>query len=121
MRAIQRQDAARFYQEELRARRMLELPPFRQLVRLTLAGPREETLVSAATALAVCLRRAARRAGLEIVGPAPAVGQQRRGQRLWQLLLKGKRLPPLLEAIRTAIGPQRRFEGLRVRVDVDPY
>ena len=122
IRAAARQEAARFYRDELQTRRALGLPPFRQLVRLTLAGPRESALVEACGALAERLPSAVDGRGMEVIGPAPVMVQRRHGTRpMWQLLLKGRRLPPLLDALRRVIGPQRRFQGVQVRVDVDPY
>ena len=94
------------------------LPPFQQLVRLTLTGAAEETLLRASQALLERLQGVADAARWEAIGPAPALPHGRRG---WHLLLKGRRLEPMLSAVRRVLDRERRFEGVRVLVDVDPY
>ena len=116
--AVQRGDAERFYREELRARRTLGLPPCRQLIRLLITDGGEELVMRHATALGAALDAA----GAAVIGPAPVIGaHQRWGQHAWQVLLKGTRLAPMLALVRKVIGPQRRFQGVGVRIDVDPY
>lgn len=135
--AAQRHDYRQFYEEELRMRRRVKLPPFVHLIELTLLGSSRQRVTTAADALAAQLRRAAARqrlpaapkglgkssaaqAGITLLGPAPhRVPRLRRAYRMC-LLLKGRRVEPMMALLRETLQPGRRFHGLPVIVDVDP-
>jgi primosomal protein N' (replication factor Y) len=127
-------DYRRFYQEELRTRRRLDLPPFTRLIELTVTGSSRQRVEEAAGRLAAALRRASRRSslsagpstgqagrqGVALLGPAPHRIPRLRRRYRTLLLLKGRTLEPMVELVRKVLQPGRRFEGLPVAVDVDP-
>ena len=132
-------DYQRFYQEEIIMRRRLKLPPFVHLIELTLIGSSKQRVYESAQELATQLRRAGRRhhlpaparlaspneaagaqAGVTLLGPAPhRVPRFRRAYRMC-LILKGRRVEPMVELLRRTLQPGRKFRGLPVIVDVDP-
>ena len=121
-------DYRRFYEEEIRMRRSLALPPFAHLIELTVLGGSLPRVNESAQALAVALRRAcpersrgaARRHRITLLGPAPhRIPRLRRTHRVC-LMLKGREVAPIVAVLRTVLGPGRKFHGLPVLVDVDP-
>ena len=118
--AAQRHDYQQFYEEELRMRRRVKLPPFVHLIELTVLGSSRQRVTMAADALATQLRRGATRQRITLLGPAPhRVPRLRRAYRMC-LLLKGRRVEPMVTLLRKTLQPGRRFHGLPVIVDVDP-
>jgi len=113
-------DYRRFYEEELRMRRRLTLPPFVQLVEVTLRGSSRPRVVEAAEALATTLRRLIGRRRMTLLGPAPhRIPRLRRTYQMC-LVLKGTSAELIVTVLRGALQPGRRFRGMPVRVDVDP-
>jgi len=140
--AARHHDYQRFYEEELRMRRRLKLPPFTHLIELTLRGSSRQRVVEAAEVLAETLRRVMRHRRIThapvplsgvrkdatpvkpwsftLLGPAPhRIPRLRRAYQIC-LLLKGASVEPMVGVLRKALSPGRRFRGMPVRVDVDP-
>lgn len=113
-------DYRRFYAAEIRMRRQLQLPPFTDLVELTVQGASRQRVEEAAEQLAAVLRRALRGTRIRLLGPAPhRIPRLRRTYRTC-LLLKGPRAEPMVALLRTVLQPGRKFRGLPVIVNVDP-
>jgi len=118
-------DFGAFYEEEIRARRELNYPPFSRLVLVETTGESEEHVRGEAERFALALRASGLRAA--ILGPAPAViGKIDRRYR-WHLILKClKEEDPSLAAVREALRAatrqteQKRRRDVRLTVDVDP-
>jgi primosomal protein N' (replication factor Y) len=111
-----RHDVPRFLAGELERRRALGYPPFRQLVRVVVAGPEPEAPMRALEELRAGLPEAA-----DVLGPAPLL--RLRGRHRAQLVAKTER--PRAVAARAgrllaAAAPAMRRAGLTVVVDVDP-
>ncbi len=120
IRAAQHHDYRRFYEEEIRMRRQLRLPPFVHLVELTLLGQTLARVQEAARALADRLRHAGRASRITVLGPAPhRVARLRRTYRVC-LVLKHRDAGPMVALVRRVLEPGRKFRGLPVLVDVDP-
>ncbi|MBI3021903.1 MAG: primosomal protein N' [Candidatus Omnitrophica bacterium] len=118
--AARAHDYLQFYQEEIRMRRRLRLPPFVHLIELTLVGSSRQRVDEAAARLAALLRRAARRQRLRMLGPSPhRIPRVRRTYRT-RILLKGQAVEPMVAMLRRVLQPGRKFRGLPVIVDVDP-
>src|SRR3989338_1320938 len=118
--AASRHDYHAFYRAEINMRKRLQLPPFTQLVELTVQGGRRVRVEQAAQALADALRRRLSGRAMQVLGPAPHRLAVLRGTHRWHLVLKGKQVSPMLAAVRQALREGRRFHGLPVIVDVDP-
>ena len=107
--------------EEREARQALGYPPFARLARLRI----EHRLPSQAKALAIELARELDpilkiSPELELLGPSEAFLERAKGVTRWDLLLKAKKIEPLLRAIQVGrIWAEERKAS--IVVDVDPH
>jgi primosomal protein N' (replication factor Y) len=123
---VRSHDYKSFFAAEVEFRRALNYPPFSRLVNLRLEGPGAEEIENKAKGLADWLRAECRRqpttySGIEVLGPAPAPIAKLRGRYRWQILLKGRKSPPLLELAGRAKLTVPRSNRARLHIDVDPY
>lgn len=125
IRAAKSHDYRTFYAQEIAMRRRLALPPLTHVIELTLHGSSREKVEAAARGLAERLAQAgaSSRAGtpiFTILGPAPhRIPRVRRTYRMC-LIVKGKKVEPMVEVLRKTLQASRRFHGLPVTIDVDP-
>jgi primosomal protein N' (replication factor Y) len=115
-----------FFAAESEFRRMLNYPPYGRLINLRLDGPKMAAVEQQAQRLAAGLRQWLTRAEqgrepIEVLGPAPAPIEKLRNRFRWQILLKGKHSPALLELARQARPLVPRSPAVRLHIDVDPY
>ena len=82
-----RQDYDRFYESEIRIRRLRRLPPFADLFTITISGPDEGAVLRAAVRVRETLRR---RTEDEVLGPAPAPVVKVNNRYRYRILLVGK-------------------------------
>jgi primosomal protein N' (replication factor Y) len=117
-----------FFNEEMHFRQELGYPPHRRLILFQLAGNVEERTQEAAQLLAgkcreICRKRSELSQVLEILGPVAAPLGKVKGKYRWQLLLKSKKVAPLLDVGRQLVnwgyGEFKRF-GVSLTADVDP-
>jgi primosomal protein N' (replication factor Y) len=114
-----RHDVEEFLAGELERRRELGYPPFRHLVRVTVAGPAP----AGPTRVLEELRGELERSGgpADLLGPAPLL--RLRGRHRAQLLVKTdapRRVASRVAGLLAAAAPAMRRDGLAVSVDVDP-
>lgn len=83
-----RQDYGRFYEGEIRMRRLRRLPPFADLFTLTISGVEEGAVLRAAIGVRDVLRR--RFGDNEVLGPAPAPVLKVNNRYRYRVLLVGK-------------------------------
>ena len=83
-----RQDYGRFYESEIRMRRLRRLPPFADLFTLTISGAEEGAVLRAAIGVRDALRR--RFGDGEVLGPAPAPVLKVNNRYRYRVLLVGK-------------------------------
>lgn len=115
-----------FFAAESEFRRLLNYPPYGRLINLRIDGPKMADVERQAQALAAGLRElltrtAKYREQIEVLGPAPAPIEKLRNRFRWQILLKGKQSPTLLELAREARSLVPRSRAVRLHIDVDPY
>lgn len=100
------QDYESFYDDEIMLRRALIEPPFCDVAVITLQGPREELVKTAAAKLVAALGEAMGRTGpapYRVIGPFPAGLYRVAGNYRWRTLLKCKKTAPVRGAIRQSI------------------
>jgi primosomal protein N' (replication factor Y) len=115
-----------FFASEIEFRRALNYPPFSRLVHLRVEGGRAQEVQARAETLGKGLCEKHKqdpkiREQIEILGPAPAPIEKLRSRYRWQILLKGKKGPLLLEFANGAREILPRSHSTRLYIDVDPY
>ena len=115
-----------FFASEIEFRRSLSYPPFSRLVHLRLEGPDAQEVKAKAKMVGEELRNKRQREPklqdqIEILGPAPSPIQRLRSRYRWQILLKGKTSPPLLDLAGQARAILPGSRKTRLYIDVDPY
>lgn len=127
VRPVRDHDYESFYAEELGHRAALGYPPFGRLVHVLVSAAEQERASAAAQQLAEAARRAgasagdALRAGVELLGPAPAPIARLRDRYRFQILLKGACDAALLATARAVAAEALRVpSGVSASVDVDP-
>lgn len=116
------QDYGRFYRGELRLREADGYPPFMALARIIVNGMEREEVAQAASALAKALAEKLGQS-TEILGPAPAPYEKIKDRYRWHLILKGKSLEHMREALRAVLPAWEKSTPKTVyaQVDIDPY
>jgi primosomal protein N' (replication factor Y) len=112
-----------FYKREMKFRRQLLYPPFSHLVLLTIAGPKQDAVESSARSVSEVADRVSQGKEIEVLGPAPAPLLRIRGKYRWQVILKGKKVTCLHQALASLLEEledRHRVRGVKVIVDVDP-
>jgi len=116
-----------FASQELKTRRELGYPPFSHLIHVLAKGREEKAVIDAAGELTAALgdplrlQAAAHATRAQVLGPAPAPLELAHGYHRWQVILK---VSSVLKAHEMIIKPalrNRKFPGIQVIVDVDPY
>ncbi len=116
--AASKHDYDKFYEEEIKARRELQFPPFVNLVKLTVRARNEERSEAAARDLAQEIKKNAQ--SIKLAGPAQAPISRMRGYYRWNILLKGRDRKELCDILRKALSAFRKPSGVLIAVDVDP-
>ncbi len=112
--AAQKHDYIAFARGELASRKHHGFPPYRRLARFVTKNRSEEKARVEADQLAFALARAAYRMqkeDIELIGPAPCFTTRVRGEYLWQVIVAGDDLEPLLRSFPIPYG---------WTIDVDP-
>jgi primosomal protein N' (replication factor Y) (superfamily II helicase) len=115
-------DFDRFAEEELRSREGLSYPPFSRMIHLLFDGKTEDAVRRRAEACCDGLATFARRAGIELLGPAPMFLARLKGRYRWHLTLKGENSVSLHRLAQRALDsePPVGTTAVRIHVDVDP-
>ncbi len=115
------QDYRKFFEHEIRFRKLLQYPPFTVLANLIIGRRVEDDARSQAQALAGELGLLGKE-HVRVVGPAAAPLARLRGRFRFQILLKARARGRLLDVLRGALDAHRRqgHSERHVMVDMDP-
>ena len=116
VRAAVAHDYRGFVERELGARRDPRYPPYLRMARILLSSPAQAGAMAAAESLGEWLW-GRRRAGVEVLGPAPAPIEKLHGRFRWHVLLRG-RAAGIGQVLR-AVAENFRAGGAEVRVSLD--
>ena len=109
-----------FYKKEIALRKELLLPPFSNIITITLRSYKEERAESVAKELAQKLCKAKLAGCYEVAGPVPDMIYRLRRQFRWNVILKVKNLERVTEQLRDMLKRFRVSSGVRLAVDVNP-
>ncbi|TDQ86321.1 replication restart DNA helicase PriA [Dongia mobilis] len=118
MQALKSGDRDAFMAAEAEDRRAAGMPPFGRLAALILSGRDEAAVQQKARELA---RAAPHRAGITVLGPAPAPLALLRGRHRLRFLLKTRREIAPQGVLRHWLRGQKFPGDLRLQIDIDPY
>ena len=118
IRAVRNMDYDKFYNEELKLRRELHLPPSRHLVAIGLRGKSEDAVFEQAKQLYEKLD-GRRPKNIEIGDPHPDVNPKLRDKYRFTVTVKGKSVKSLLKLIKPALKEVKK-RNVIITVNVDP-
>lgn len=118
----QKQNYKSFYSLEIQQRKDMLYPPFNYLIRVIVSGFQEDTVEDITKKLNKYILTKYN-GQLEVYGPAPAPIQKIKQRFRWHLILKGKDLEILKNAVKWGyikIKNFRKDKSLRIVIDVEP-
>ncbi|MBP5464588.1 MAG: primosomal protein N', partial [Treponema sp.] len=121
-----RGDVDTFYQKELEQRQILSFPPYSRLLRLVFRSALPHEAQKAAEGAAQILRQELQAQGepqqeaFELLGPSQCPLELIAGNWRWQIILRGKKMPPLQRAATSFIWGYAAPRHVYIEVDVDP-
>lgn len=115
--AAAKHDYGSFYRQELKNREELDYPPFSQLISILISGPAQDRVAKTADDVAGFLGR---RLSQGVLGPAPAAINRLRGEWRYRILLKGKKLAELHDAVKETLQKVVIPGEINVTIDVEP-
>jgi primosomal protein N' (replication factor Y) len=118
---IDKKDARTWYLENERdLRRELRYPPFARLARLRIEGKDKSQTAIQARQLADAVQVwAQQEEGVDMLGPNEAAIEKVKDTYRWEILLKGKKIPPLHKVLHRVRCSQGSWTGSTI-IDVDP-
>ena len=123
IRCAAEQDFQRFYEEEIRMRRIRRYPPFADLFTITVSGTEEGVVLRAAVGVRETLRNLctdSQLSGSEVLGPAPAPVLKVNNRYRYRILLVGKNEKALRDRISWLLkefANDHAHRGLNIFVD----
>ncbi|MCK5014382.1 MAG: primosomal protein N' [Candidatus Omnitrophica bacterium] len=118
LKAVQTMDFSKFYREELKLRKELNLPPYRNLVALGLRGKKENIVFEQCSDLFERLKKKNPK-GIDISDPHPDAKPKLRDQYRYTILLKGRSVKSILALIKSALKEFKK-RNIVITVNVDP-
>lgn len=110
-----------FYERELEQRKILSFPPYSRLLRLVFRSPVPGEAEKAALGAAkIILGEFGRTMEFEILGPSQCPLEMISGNWRWQIILRGKKMPPLQRAASAFIRNYAPSGHVYIEADVDP-
>lgn len=109
-----------FYKQEIVLRKELFLPPFSNMIYLSLRSYKEERAKEAAQLLAKYLLNKRLPGLIQQDGPCQAVVYRLRRQYRWNIILRVKNLEEFNPRLKAALKEFRKLSGVILTVDVDP-
>lgn len=117
IKAASNHDYKTFYGKEILTRKELDLPPFVNLLRLTLKSRKEERVRKASNDLCKIIKK---RMKVKILGPAPAIIPKVKNQYRWNMILKTTTIEAAALKIKDILREFKKHAGVTLSVDVDP-
>lgn len=115
-----RHDYEGFYKNEIGLRRELNLPPYTNILKVSVKSVSDETAGEAASGLARHLKKKIRGKKTFVLGPAPGVIPRIRNRYIWNIIVKTANPKETSAKLRSALEDYGRIRRAFVGVDVDP-
>jgi len=109
-----------FYRQEIGNRESSGYPPYGELIRIRVAGEKEQQVEKRIKELAEALATLLPGERVRLLGPAPAPVLRIQDLYRWQLMLKGE-LEGLKSEIRDCVQRFKKSTSVVISIEVDPY
>ncbi len=110
-----------FYRKELKFRRELGLPPYKNLIAVMARGKKQAAVIEEANVL---FEKIKKEIGVEkdteIVSPQADIPPKLRGNYRFYILIKTKKISASIKKIRRALSLMKRKSGVIITINVDP-
>ena len=116
--AMKNGDRNAFLENEIEARKLLQMPPFGRLAALILSGKKEERVLTVAHELA---KKAPFIKGVEILGPVQAPIALLRGKYRYRFLIKTPKTFKLQQMLKSWLSSVPIPTDITLKADIDPY
>ena len=116
------QNYEKFYEEEIKLRKMFLFPPFVRLVVIRIEGIKEDKVKEKCIEAKKTLEELLSKEGInkvEILGPAPCPFRKLRGLYRWHIILKTKTYKLINNTLYKFLG-KFKTSGLKLNFDIDP-
>lgn len=110
---------AKFYENELQQREMLEFPPFSRLLRIVFRAFNKKDAEETAMAAVEILKENTPK-GCDILGPSECPIEKINSNYRYQIILKGSSIIPLQSAARKLLFDYKHNPSVYIEYDVDP-
>ncbi len=118
-RALENKDINIFYEQELKQRKQLGLPPYKHIGLVKLRGAKEERLKQTSQKLFTLLKKNNKSKNIKIISVNPFSPSKLRGNFYWQILVSAVNPLGITKFLKTHL---KKFShsGIIVTVDIDP-
>jgi len=113
-------DYTAFYNEEIRSRKELDLPPYSHLVKITFRSHSQAKAMESAQGLTKLLQEKKNKNILHIAGPVISSIPRLRKEYRWDVILKARRAEDAVNLLRNALPKFKKSSLVKMAVDVDP-
>jgi primosomal protein N' (replication factor Y) (superfamily II helicase) len=112
-------DNRSFYENELKERKQLNFPPYRNLISLRLRGKNEEKVRNSSSALFEKLKKEIPEKKAKFISSCASIPSKVRGNFCWQILMSTRDVAGLVRPLKISL---KRFphSGIIITIDVDP-
>ncbi len=117
--SIETKDPGIFYDEELKQRQQLGLPPYKHLGMVSLRGEKENRVKESAHLLFDKLNKLKNKKGIKVISVSPGVHPKLRGNYYWQVLLGSNNPRGIVKFLKINL-KGFKHSGIIVTVDIDP-
>lgn len=108
-----------FYEKEIKFRKVLEMPPFKRLLRLVIRGKNEEKTIDDINKLSEIFKKNKDK-NVTILGPAPCLMTKINNNYRYQILLKSKNIKLLQDIVKNVLNNFNLKNRNYLEIDVDP-
>jgi primosomal protein N' (replication factor Y) len=118
--ALEQNNPALFYDEELSMRKQLEFPPVRHMGLVKIRGKNELKVQAISQSLFTLLQEKAAQSDISVISVNPGVHVKLRGNFYWQIVLHAEAAQKLSSFLKSSL-KKVSHSGIIVTVDIDPW
>jgi primosomal protein N' (replication factor Y) (superfamily II helicase) len=112
-----------FFKEEIKIRKLMDYPPFTDILSINMSSDQEELLIKCIQNIGIILKNILMNYDkIELLGPSPCMISKIKDSYRWQLLIKGKIEPEFAGYIRKTVYDLTKdvYNSIRVSIDINP-